>query len=155
MDWAYIPGRGGGDYDPRLLPGAGGADGRGRAPGRAAEAGVGEGGDHAARGHGSVARHRHLPRQWAAALGRADVRGDLIRNERRVRGRARDGDGERGALAGGADDRAVVGRDQDLGCGPPALHDLSLRLPARWGWPGAAHAETLMMGCRAADTLHV
>jgi hypothetical protein len=37
----------------------------------------------------------------------------------------------------------------------PALHDLSLRLPARWYWPGAALAETLMMGCRAADTLHV
>ena len=78
-------------------------------------AGVGEGGDHFERGHGSMARHQRLPRQGAAAAGRPDVRGDVIRNEGRMRGRAPGGDVERSAVAGGADDRAVLGRDQNLG----------------------------------------
>jgi hypothetical protein len=82
------------------------------------------------RGHDSVARHRHLPRQWAAADDRPDVCGDVIRNKGRVRGRATGGDGQGGTIAGGADDGAAVGWDQVMGLGPAALHDVPLPLPA-------------------------
>jgi uncharacterized membrane protein YeaQ/YmgE (transglycosylase-associated protein family) len=60
-------GHGGGRVDHRLRARTWVADNTGGGPDLHGEADVGAGGDHFERDRDSVARHRHLRRQWAAA----------------------------------------------------------------------------------------
>src|SRR5207249_6395119 len=91
----------------------------------------------------------------AAAAGRPALGDDLIRNDGRVRGRTADSDGQSGTLAGGVGDRAVVGRDQNVGLGPPVLHDLSLPLPGSWRAPDALPVDLPKGSLRKAGIRHV